>query len=69
MILVAALLTWWLTSGRYETIPPLNGVVQNTARNELSNLGLHRALGKSQAQPAAQGRGHLDQAGQRHQGA
>jgi eukaryotic-like serine/threonine-protein kinase len=43
--LVAALLTWYLGTGRYTTIPPLRGVLAATARQELANLGLHGKLG------------------------
>jgi serine/threonine-protein kinase len=55
LLLVAALLTWWLTSGQYATIPPVHGVVVSTARTELSNLGLHSRLGTPEHNPLAKG--------------
>jgi len=55
VLLVAALLTWWLTSGQYATIPPVHGVVVSTARTELSNLGLHSRLGTPRHSPLARG--------------
>jgi len=55
VVLVVALLAWWLTSGRYTTIPQLRGVVVSTARTELSNLGLHSRLGLAEHNPLAKG--------------
>jgi serine/threonine-protein kinase len=46
LVLVAGLLTWWLRSGRYTTIPPLRGVIASTARAELGNLGLRGTFGR-----------------------
>jgi len=45
LVLVAGLLTWWLRSGRYTTIPPVRGVLASTAQAELRNLGLRGKLG------------------------
>jgi eukaryotic-like serine/threonine-protein kinase len=45
LALAAGLLTWWLRSGQYTTIPPVRGVLASTARAELRNLGLSGKLG------------------------
>lgn len=48
LLLVIALIGWWLTSGQYTLIPQLRGVVASTAQADLSNLGLHSRLGPAQ---------------------
>jgi serine/threonine-protein kinase len=55
LVLVAALLGWWLTSGQYTTIPPLRGIALPTAKTELRNLGLHAELGTPVHNPLAKG--------------
>src|SRR6266487_1733513 len=55
IVVVAALLGWWLTSGQYATIPQLRGVAASTARVELSNLGLHSRIGARQHTSLAKG--------------
>jgi eukaryotic-like serine/threonine-protein kinase len=48
VVLLIALTTWWLNTGQYTTVPPIQGVDVTTARAELHNLGLRSKLGKSQ---------------------
>ncbi len=40
VVVVIALLGWWLTTGRYETIPMLKGDANSVAQQDLRNLGL-----------------------------
>jgi eukaryotic-like serine/threonine-protein kinase len=43
--LVIALVVWWITSGRYETVPQLRMTAKTTAAHELRNLGLTAKFG------------------------
>jgi eukaryotic-like serine/threonine-protein kinase len=47
-VLGAALLAWWLSAGRYVTIPQVNGFAAGTARAELVNDGLSVRIGAGQ---------------------
>jgi eukaryotic-like serine/threonine-protein kinase len=48
VILVAGLVTWWVTDGRYATIPQVSGLARSTARQELRNLGFTVHTGPGQ---------------------
>jgi serine/threonine-protein kinase len=48
LILLIALTTWWLNTGKYTNVPPLKGIDVATARAELNNLGLRSKLGTPQ---------------------
>ncbi len=39
VVLVIAVATWWLTAGRYATVPQVSGMSASVARTELTNLG------------------------------
>ncbi len=47
-VLGAVLLAWWLSAGRYTTIPQVNGFAAGTARTELVNDGLSVRIGAGQ---------------------
>jgi eukaryotic-like serine/threonine-protein kinase len=47
-LLGAALLAWWLSAGRYTTIPQVKGFAAGTARTELANDGLSVRIGAGQ---------------------
>jgi eukaryotic-like serine/threonine-protein kinase len=55
VVVVSALVGWWLLSGQYSTIPPLRGVAASTAKTELSNVGLHGRIGGRQHSTLAKG--------------
>jgi serine/threonine-protein kinase len=48
LVLVVALATWWLTSGRYTKIPAMRGLTVSAATTDLRNLGLHVRMGKAE---------------------
>ena len=39
VVIVVGLVTWWMTTGRFSTVPPVAGMAKATARQELQNLG------------------------------
>jgi len=45
LVLVAGMLTWWLTSGRYTTVPRITGVTVAAARAELRGAGFTVSTG------------------------
>ncbi len=46
--LIIGLITWWVTSGQYVTVPPVRAMAVSTARTELQNLGFAVKMGPSQ---------------------
>jgi serine/threonine-protein kinase len=48
VVLVAAVATWWLTAGRYATVPQVSGMSASVARTELTNLGFVVKAGPGQ---------------------
>ncbi len=46
VILVLGLITWWVTNGQFETIPPVARLTKATARTELRNLGFKVDMGR-----------------------
>ena len=46
LVLVIALATWWLSSGRYTKIPAMRGLTVSAATTDLRNLGLHVRIGQ-----------------------
>lgn len=48
LVLVIALATWWLSSGRYMKIPTMRGLTVSAATTDLRNLGLHVRLGQAE---------------------
>jgi beta-lactam-binding protein with PASTA domain len=46
VVVVIAAIAWWMSSGRYETVPRLRGVAVSTARAELDNLGFRVRVGR-----------------------
>ena len=55
VILVAALMTWWFSSGRYQKVPALTGLTFVQARNVLQNQGLHAKRGPATHNPMQKG--------------
>jgi len=55
VVLVLALLAWWLTSGRYQQVPALRGLTLTAAKNMLKNEGLSYKLGSSRHNPLPKG--------------
>ncbi len=47
VLVVIALLSWWLTSGQYRTVPSLHGITAAAAKSDLASLGLHTEVGAS----------------------
>jgi beta-lactam-binding protein with PASTA domain len=47
-VLLAGLLIWWQSAGRYTTVPQVGGLAANTARLEIRNDGLTAKMGKPQ---------------------
>jgi beta-lactam-binding protein with PASTA domain len=47
-ILAIVLVTWWLTSGQYATVPKVYGMSASVARTELTNLGFVVKTGPAQ---------------------
>jgi serine/threonine-protein kinase len=45
VIIVVGLVTWWVTSGRFSTVPQVAGMAKSTARQELKNLGFTVHMG------------------------
>ncbi|HMG63673.1 MAG TPA: PASTA domain-containing protein, partial [Streptosporangiaceae bacterium] len=45
VVLVVGLVTWWVTSGRFSTVPQVTGMAKATAREELQNLGFTVRMG------------------------
>jgi eukaryotic-like serine/threonine-protein kinase len=48
LLVAAGLVGWWLTSGRYVTVPRIAGMPAAIARGELRNVGLTASFGKPQ---------------------
>ena len=48
VVLVIAVVTWWLSAGRYTTVPQVRGMSVSVARTELTNLGFVVKSGPSQ---------------------
>ncbi|HWF80548.1 MAG TPA: PASTA domain-containing protein [Streptosporangiaceae bacterium] len=48
LVLVVALATWWLSSGRYTKIPAMRGLTVSAATTDLRNLGLQVRIGKAE---------------------
>jgi eukaryotic-like serine/threonine-protein kinase len=48
LVLVIALATWWLSSGRYTKIPAMRGLTVSAATTDLRNLGLHVRTGQAE---------------------
>ncbi len=48
VLLVAGMLGWWVAAGRYETVPQVGGMTATAARDDLRNVGLTVATGKTQ---------------------
>jgi len=46
VVLVLGLMTWWVTNGQFETIPPVSRLTKATARTELRNLGFTVTMGR-----------------------
>jgi beta-lactam-binding protein with PASTA domain len=46
VVLVIGLMTWWVTNGQYETVPPVSRMTKATARTELRNLGFTVKTGR-----------------------
>jgi serine/threonine-protein kinase len=55
VILVAALVTWWFSSGRYQNVPSLTGLTVVQARNVLQNQGLNARVGPTEHNPMKKG--------------
>jgi serine/threonine-protein kinase len=55
VILVAALVTWWFSSGRYQKVPSLTGLTVVQARNVLQNQGLNAKVGPAKHNPMKKG--------------
>jgi serine/threonine-protein kinase len=47
-VLAIVLVTWWLTSGQYATVPKVYGMSASVARTELTNLGFVVKTGAGQ---------------------
>ena len=45
VVLVVGLMTWWVTNGQFETVPPVARLTKATARTELRNLGFKVKMG------------------------
>jgi eukaryotic-like serine/threonine-protein kinase len=45
--LIIGLITWWVTTGQYVTVPPVRAMAVSTARTELENLGFAVKIGPS----------------------
>jgi eukaryotic-like serine/threonine-protein kinase len=48
VVLVAGMVTWWLTSGRYTTVPRITGMTVAAARAELRGAGFTVSTGTAQ---------------------
>ena len=48
VVLLAGLLIWWQSAGRYTTVPQVGGLTANTARLEIRNDGLTVKMGRPQ---------------------
>ena len=48
VVLLAVLLVWWQSAGRYTTVPQVGGLAASTARLEIRNDGLTAKMGKPQ---------------------
>ena len=47
VVLVAGMVTWWLTSGRYTTVPKITGMTVAAAKAELRDAGFTVGAGKA----------------------
>ena len=47
VVLIAGLVTWWLTSGRYTTVPKITGMTVAAAKAELRDAGFTVSTGKA----------------------
>ncbi|HEY1003014.1 MAG TPA: PASTA domain-containing protein, partial [Streptosporangiaceae bacterium] len=47
-VLLAGLLIWWQSAGKYTTVPQVGGLTASTARLEVRNQGLTAKMGKPQ---------------------
>src|SRR2546430_720255 len=47
VVLIAGLVTWWLTSGRYTTVPKITGMTVAAAKAELRDAGFTVGTGKA----------------------
>jgi eukaryotic-like serine/threonine-protein kinase len=45
VVVIIALVTWWVTDGQYTTVPQVAGMAGSTARTELQNLGFTVRIG------------------------
>ena len=64
VVLVAGLVTWWFSSGRYQKVPSLTGLTFVQARNVLQNQGLHAKAGQARHNPMQ--KGHIFKASPGH---
>jgi eukaryotic-like serine/threonine-protein kinase len=48
VVVVIAVVTWWVTDGQYTGIPQVGGMAANTARTELQNVGFTVRFGPDQ---------------------
>jgi eukaryotic-like serine/threonine-protein kinase len=55
VVLVGGLAAWWLTSGRYATVPQLRGMAASTATTELHNLGFAVTIAQTKHSDFPQG--------------
>jgi eukaryotic-like serine/threonine-protein kinase len=47
VVLIAGMVTWWLTSGRYTTVPKITGMTVAAAKAELRDAGFTVSTGKA----------------------
>jgi serine/threonine-protein kinase len=55
VILVTALVAWWFSSGRYQTVPAMRGLTLTAAKNMLNNEGLSYNLARPKHNPLPKG--------------
>ncbi len=48
VVVIIALVTWWVTDGQYTSVPQVSGMAASTARTELQNLGFTVRIGPVQ---------------------
>jgi eukaryotic-like serine/threonine-protein kinase len=55
VVLVAGLVAWWVTTGRYSTVPKVRGMAASTASTELHNLGFAVTIARATHSDLPQG--------------
>jgi eukaryotic-like serine/threonine-protein kinase len=55
VVLVAGVVAWWVTTGRYSTVPQVRGMAASTASTELHNLGFAVTIARATHSDLPQG--------------